>query len=179
MPNQILKLSYHPVKISSIEAHSLTARPTRSFQSPSHLLSTRGGVAGWADQLLLRAPFLTRPPERAETRSSPKRAPSERARSASKEAGRPSRPPASHDHLSNSYLFHTPRLARRSSPQLRASTEHILIVRGLRARKLAARLAFFTATPTRHTPSQSNTAPPHRHTEGPDRAACTRRPLNR
>ena len=31
---------------------------------------------------------------------------------------------------------------------LRASTEHILIVRGLRARKLAARLAF-TATPSR------------------------------
>ena len=36
-----------------------------------------------------------------------------------------------------------------------------------------------TATPTRHIPSQVNTAPPHRHTEGPDRAACTRRPLNR
>ena len=50
-------------------------------------------------------------------------------------------------------------------------SEHILIVRGLRARKLAARLAF-TASPTRHTPSQANTAPPHRRMEGPDRAAC-------
>ena len=57
-------------------------------------------------------------------------------------------------------------------------SEHILIVRGLRARKLAARLAFFTATPIRHTPSQSNTEPPHRRMEGPDRAAYRRRPLN-
>ena len=174
MPNQILKLSYHPVKISSIEAHSLTARPTRSFQSPSHLLSTRGGVAGWADQLLLRAPFLTRPPERAETRSSPKRAPSERARSASKEAGRPSRPPASHDHLSNSYLFHTPRLARRSSPQLRASNEGLLRPRVPRARR-----ALLIASHSHHIPSQSNTSPPHHHREDPAPAAYRRRPLNR
>ena len=35
------------------------------------------------------------------------------------------------------------------------------------------------ASHSRHTPSQSNTAPPHRRTEGPDRVACTRRPLNR
>ena len=62
---------------------------------------------------------------------------------------------------------------------LRASTEHILIVRGLRARKLAARLAFLTATPTRHILSHSNTAPPHRRTEGPDQVVYRRHPLTR
>ena len=35
-----------------------------------------------------------------------------------------------------------------------------------------------TATPTRHTPSQSSTAPLHQHREGPAQAACRRRPTN-
>jgi hypothetical protein len=56
-------------------------------------------------------------------------------------------------------------------------SEHILIVRDRRAKKLAARLAL-TATPTRHTPFQANTALPHRHTEDLDRAAYRRRPLS-
>jgi len=43
---------------------------------------------------------------------------------------------------------------------LRASTEHILIVRGLRARKLAARLALLL--PARHVVSLFNQTPHHR-----------------
>ena len=34
-------------------------------------------MVGWTDQLLLRTPFLTRPPERTKARSSPKRGPSD------------------------------------------------------------------------------------------------------
>ena len=52
------------------------------------------------------------------------RAHSDRARSASKKAGRPSHAPASHSYLSSSYIFYTPRLAGRRSPLLRASNEH-------------------------------------------------------
>jgi len=68
-------------------------------------------VVRWADQLLLRAPFLTRPPERAKTRSLPKRAHSDRARSASKEAGRSSRLLYCHpDKIFSVIFFYFPQL---------------------------------------------------------------------
>ena len=169
--------------------------PIPSLQSRQNLFSlllpfpTRGEVAGWADQLLLRATFLTRPPERGPSDSLhltlgewPRlpftaridRAHSDRARSASKEAGRPSHAPVSHDHLFALYFFHTPRLAGRSSPQLRASNEGLLWPRVPRARR-----ALLIASHSHHTPSQSNTAPPHRRMEGPDRAAYRHRRLSR
>ena len=60
--------------------------PDKTFQSPSPSPNS------WRDGRIsfYCASFLTRPPERAKTRSSPKRAHSDRARSASKEAGHPS-----------------------------------------------------------------------------------------
>ena len=133
-------------------------------------------VTGWRDGRIsfYCAPLLTRPPERAKTRSSPKRAHSDRARSASKEAGRPSHMPASHDHLSNSYLFHTPRLAGRSSPLLRASNEGLPRPRVPRARR-----ALLIASHSHHTPYQSNIAPPHRRREYLVQAVCRHRQLNR
>ncbi len=185
-------------------------------------------LSGLTARVPTAAPILTRPPERAETRSSPKRAHSDRARSASKEAGRPSRPhfhpdkifsvifsfsqlvagwkgvtsgarvergpsqaarsastevpplsrpshaPALPNHLSSSYLFYTPRLAGRRSPRLRASNEG-----SPRPRVARARRALLIASHSPHTPFHSNTAPPHRRKQGPDRAACRRHPLNR
>ena len=65
----------------------VTRRTLYQKQHSCSLLSLQF-MAGWADQVLLRA-FLTRPPKRAKTRFSPKRAHSDRVRSASKEAGRP------------------------------------------------------------------------------------------
>ena len=102
------------------------------------------------------------------------RAPSKRARSASKEAGRPSHALASHDVLVSFSSFTISRLTMRSSPRLRASNEGLLRPRVPRARR-----ALLIASHSRHTPSQSNTAPPHRRTEGPDRAAYRRHPQNR
>ena len=124
-------------------------------------------VTGWRDGRIsfYCGSLLTRPPKRAH---------SDRARSASKEAGRLSHAPASHDHLFSFFLFHPSRLAGRMSPLLRASNEGLLRPRVPRARR-----ALLIASHSRHTPSQSNTAPPHRRMEDPDQAVYRRRPLNR
>ena len=130
---------------------------TEYFQLSPFLLTPRDRVAGWADQLLLRASNEHIPCAFCEQGSWP-----------------PVLPPASHDHLFSFFLFHTPRLAGKSSPRLRASNEGLLRPRVPRAKR-----ALFTASHSRHIPYQANTAPPHRRTEGQDRAAYRRRLLNR
>ena len=81
---------------------TLPSLPPRQNFSVSFSLSQL--VARWRDGRIsfYCAPLLTRPPERAKTRSSPKRAHSDRARSSSKEAGRPSH---LHCHPLTSYPF--------------------------------------------------------------------------
>ena len=120
------------------------------------------------------------------------RAHSDRERSASKEAGHPSDSPASRDHLSNSSLFHPPRLAGRRSPLLRASNEGLLsvLIRPPSRRQDAAlpkrprvprarRSPLIASHSTRHIPSQSNTAPLHRRREDPAQAVCRHHQPNR
>ena len=70
--------TFRPLSLSQVSHW----HPDKIFSVSFSLIPTRGEVAGWAVQLLLRA-FLTRPPERAKTRSLPKRALSHRARSGS------------------------------------------------------------------------------------------------
>jgi hypothetical protein len=97
------------------------------------------------------------------------RAHSDRARSTSKEAGRPSYKPASHDHFSTLTSFTV-----RRSPRLRASNEGLLRPRVPRARR-----ALLIASHSPHTPSQTNTAALHRRKEDQAQVACRHRPLNR
>ena len=149
-PSQILKLSSPPVKISS---------PAWS-RSSSQLLPLSPTQAGGEEQPSTARLILTRPPECAETRSSPKRALFHRARSGSKGMpwvrDLPLLPPRQNlfslllpfptrgevAGWADQLLLRAPFTPALPSAPRRAlhPSEHILIVRVLRAGKLAVRL---------------------------------------
>jgi hypothetical protein len=126
---------------------------TEYFQLSPFLLTPRDRVAGWADQLLLRA--LSHPPARARQDAL----------------------------FTQASTFDSLHLTLGEWPRL-PFTARIERAHSYRARSASKKgtwllPSILTASPSRRTPSQSNTAPPHRRMEGPARAACRRRPLNR
>jgi hypothetical protein len=98
--------------------------------------------------------YLTRPPERAKTRSLPKRAPSDSLHPTLGEWPR---------------LPFTKRIERAHSYRARSASK----------KGTWPLPSIFNATRSRHIPYQINTALPHRHMEDSDQAVCRRRPLNR
>jgi hypothetical protein len=121
-----------------------------------------GGMGGISFYCM---PLLTRPPERAKTRSSPKRAHSDRARSASKEAGRPSylafTTTPTKSFQSSSFTSPTSWRNGRGRPHVRASDEHLLSVRVPRAQRSPLR-PDPPLLPPRHVIPLLNQTPHHR-----------------